>query len=87
MPILFPIFFLFWKLVKRTKWETALSADITSFVDDPEVGPRVFLVKLKMPELTQLTSQLQFTEIHHYEDEENRGAVGAFSHKLLSTLF
>ncbi|ORY73423.1 amino acid permease/ SLC12A domain-containing protein [Leucosporidium creatinivorum] len=64
MPILFPIFFLFWKLVKRTKWETSLSADITSFVDDPE-----------------------FTEIQHYEDEETRGAVSAFSHKVLSTLF
>lgn len=54
MPILFPIFFLFWKLVKRTKWETSLSADITSFVDDPEVCDGANNRSLEVEKLTAL---------------------------------
>ncbi|KAK4056821.1 general amino acid permease agp2 [Microbotryomycetes sp. JL221] len=35
-PAMFVVIFIGWKIVKRTKWETALTADVTSFVDDPE---------------------------------------------------
>lgn len=36
-PAMFVVIFIVWKLVKRTRWETKLTADVTSFVDDPEV--------------------------------------------------
>lgn len=37
MPILAFVLFFGWKLAKRTKWESSESADVTSFVNDPEV--------------------------------------------------
>ncbi|KAI5480097.1 hypothetical protein MNV49_001757 [Pseudohyphozyma bogoriensis] len=36
MPIVFVVLFTGWKLVKKTTWETGATADITSFVNDPE---------------------------------------------------
>ncbi|GAA5865177.1 hypothetical protein JCM8547_008304 [Rhodosporidiobolus lusitaniae] len=36
MPIIFIILSTLWKLLKRTKLETAQSADVTSYIDDPE---------------------------------------------------
>lgn len=37
MPILAFVLFFGWKFIKHTKWESSQSADVTSFVDDPEV--------------------------------------------------
>ncbi|GAA5854013.1 hypothetical protein JCM8547_008193 [Rhodosporidiobolus lusitaniae] len=41
MPVIYIILFVGWKLLKRTKLETAQSADVTSFIDDPEFTEEV----------------------------------------------
>mgnify|MGYP001590259007 CR=1 len=41
--ILYPVLFIGWKLVKRTKWVTPTSMDLTSYIHEPEFDEMAYV--------------------------------------------